>query len=287
MLEIFNKELKSYFHSSTAYIFLFVFLLISGIFFTLSNLIPGSGSYPNLLYAMIFIFLFLVPVLTMKILASEAHEKTDQLLLTSPLKIWEIVLGKFLASTAIFLIAVIITSIYPIILKSFGSIPLGETIGAYIGFILIGICFISIGIFISALTDNQVTAAMGTFGALFIIWILDWIGSGLPTTVISGVIFAEVLVALIALFVYYNTKNLFISIFTGIIGSIIVLIIYLRNKNLYDGFIVKFFDWFSLIKRYDPFNMGMLSLSSVIYYISFCVFFVFLTINIIDRRRWN
>ena len=287
MLEILNKELKSYFHSSASYIFLFVFLLISGIFFTLSNLIPGSGLYPNLLYAMIFVFLFLVPILTMKTIASESHEKTDQLLLTTPLRIWEIVLGKFLAAAAVFLLAVVITFIYPIILKNFGAIPLGETIGAYIGFILIGLCFISIGIFVSALTENQVTAAVGTFGALFIIWILDWIGSGLPTTITSGVIFAGVLVVLISLFLYYNTQNVVVSISTGILGSLVVLIIYLKNKNLYDGFIAKFVSWFSLMKRYEPFNMGMLSASSIAYYTSFSVFFILLTINIIDRRRWN
>lgn len=287
MLELLNKEVKSYFHSSASYIFLFVFLLISGIFFTLSNLIPGNGDYPNILYAMIFVFLFLVPILTMKTIATETHEKTDQLLLTAPLRIWEIVLGKFLAAAAIFLLAVVITFIYPIILKSFGAIPLGETIGAYIGFILLGLCFISIGIFVSALTENQVTAAVGTFGALFIVWMLDWIGSGLPTSAISGVIFAEALVVLIGLFLYYNTQNVFVSVTTGIIGSLIVLIIYLRNKNLYEGFIAKFVGWFSLMKRYEPFNMGMLSASSIAYYISFSVFFIILTINIIDRKRWN
>lgn len=287
MLEILNKELKSYFHSSNSYIFLFVFLLISGIFFTLSNLIPGSGYFPNILYSMIFVFLFLVPILTMKIIAGETHEKTDQLLLTSPLKIWEIVIGKFLASSAVFFIAILITFIYPLMLKKFGSIPVGETIGAYIGFILIGLCFISIGVFISALTENQVTAAIITFGVLFIIFILDWIGSGLPTTVISGVIFSEILVAIIALFLYYNAQNLIISASTFIIGSLIVLIIYLKNKNLYDGFIVKFVDWFSLIKRYEPFNMGMLSANSITYYISFCAFFIFLTISVMDRRRWS
>ncbi len=287
MLEILNKELKSYFHSSASYIFLFVFLLISGLFFTLSNLMSGNGYYTNIVYSMIFIFLFLVPILTMGIIASETHEKTDQLLLTSPLKIWEIVVGKFLASTIVFFIAVIITFIYPIILKKLGSFPVGETIGAYIGFILLGLCFISIGIFISALTENQVTAAVGTFGTLFIIWILDWIGSGLPTSVISGVVFTEILVAIIALFLYYNAQNIIISVSAGIIGSLIVLAVYLKNKNLYDGFMVKFVDWFSLIKRYEPFNMGMLSASSIAYYISFCVFFILLTINVIDKRRWS
>jgi len=287
MLEILNKELKSYFHSSASYIFLFVFLLISGIFFTLSNLIAASGDYPSILYTMIFVFLFLVPILTMKTIAGEAHEKTDQLLLTAPVRTWEIVLGKFLAAASIFLLAVVITFIYPIILIKFGSIPLGETTGAYIGFILIGLCFITIGIFVSALTENQVTAAIGTFGALFIVSMLDWVGSGLPTSIISGVIFAEVLVILISLFLYYNIENIIISVTTTFIGSLIVLIIYLKNKNLFEGFLAKFVDWFSLMKRYEPFNMGMLSASSIAYYISFSIFFIILTINIINRRRWN
>ncbi|MFD3156599.1 ABC transporter permease [Haloimpatiens sp. FM7330] len=287
MLTIFNKEFKSYFHSYIGYIFLIVFLLISGLLFTLSNLLPGNGFYNDLIYSMNYIFLFLAPLLTMKLISNETHERTDQLLFTSPVKLWEIVLGKFLAASAIFLIAVIITFAYPLILSHFGTIPAGEIIGAYIGFILMGMCFISIGLFVSSLTDNQVTAAFGTFGALFFIWLIDWLTSALPTSVISGIIFCVLLVLFICLIIYNNTNNIYLSICFGVLSSVIILAIYFVNKSIYDSLIVNFFGWFSLLKRYEPFNIGMLNLSSIVYYITFCITFIFLTIKTIDKRRWN
>ena len=287
MLTIFSKELKSYFHSAVGYIFMTVFLLISGLFFALYNLVQGSGYYNDVIFNMTFIFLFLVPILTMKMLSNESREKTDQLLLTSPLKVWEIVMGKFLAAVALFVITVCITFIYPIILSKFGQIALGEAIGGYIGFILMGACFISVGLFISSLTDNLVTAGVGTFGALFLIWIIDSVKSGFPTSINSGVIFAGVLVILICFFIYNSMKNIYLSFGIGIIGIISVIAVYLINKSLYEGLIVKFSGWFSILQRFEPFNIGMLSVSSIVYYITFTSALLYLTICTLDKRRWN
>ncbi|WP_102401862.1 ABC transporter permease [Haloimpatiens massiliensis] len=287
MINIFNKEVKSYFRSSAGYIFLVVFLLLAGALFSLTNLMPGNGFYTDTLFSFVFIFLFLTPILTMRTICSETKEKTDQLLLTSPLKIWHIVLGKFFAASSIFILAVVVTFLFPIILSKFGKIPTGEIIGAYIGFILIGMSFISIGIFISSLTDNQVVAAIGTFGALFIIWIAEWISSALPTSVNSGLIFATILVFIISFLVYRNIKNKYVALGISIFGILTMVFIYFKDKTLYEGLLVKCFQWFSLIKRYESFNMGVLSLNSIVYYITFCATFLFLTIQIISRRRWN
>ena len=282
MLTIFNKELRSYFHSAVGYIFMVVFLLISGLFFTLYNLVPGSGYYNDVIFNMTFVFLFLVPILTMKMISNETREKTDQLLLTSPLRIWEIVIGKFLAAVALFVITVAITFIYPIILGKFGEIAVGETIGGYLGFILMGACFIAVGLFISSLTDNLVTAGVGTFGALFFIWIIDWVKSGLPTSIISGI-----LVLIICLLIFSSMKNIYLSMGIGIIGAISVIAVYLINKSLFEGFIVKFFGWFSLLQRFEPFNIGMLSVSSMVYYVTFSSALLYLTVCMLDKRRWN
>ena len=287
MLTIFNKELKSYFHSAVGYIFMVVFLLISGLFFTLYNLVSGSGYYNDVIFNMTFVFLFLVPILTMKMISNETREKTDQLLLTSPLKIWEIVIGKFFAAMALFVITVTITFIYPIILSKFGKIAVGEAIGGYIGLILMGACFIAIGLFISSLTDNLVTAGVGTFGALFFIWIIDSVKNGLPTSITSGIIFSGILVVLISLLIFNSMKNIYISVGTGTIGAIAVITVYLLNKSLFEGFIIKFLGWFSLLQRFEPFNIGMLSVSSIVYYITFASALLYLTICMLDKRRWN
>src|SRR5690606_25355348 len=139
--------------------------------------------------------LIVVPILTMRLLSEESRQKTDQLLLTSPLSVTGMVLGKYFAAVGVFLITLLITCIYPIILSFFGTIAVWEIVGGYVGFFLLGSAFIAVGLFVSSMTDNQVIAAVVTFSALLFLWILDWIIEGLPTDRVSGIVFACLLVA--------------------------------------------------------------------------------------------
>lgn len=287
MKAIFNKEFKSFFNYPIGYIFMGVFLLISGLFFTMYNLLPNSSYYINVLDSITFVFLFLVPILTMRSIADETKDRTDQLLLTSPLKVWEIVLGKYFASVLFFFVTLLITGIYPIILAFYSDVAMAPIITAYIGFGLMGAAFISVGVFISSLTDNQVIAAVGTFGALLIIWIIDGVTQVMPTSRASGIILAVILVCALTLIIYYSTKNIYISGFTNIVGIATVIIINIVNVNLFEGFTSRFFQWFSLLNRYEPFVMGLLNVSSIVYYITFSTAFVFLTIRVIDKKRWS
>jgi ABC-2 type transport system permease protein len=264
-----------------------VFLLITGIFFALYNLLQQTGDFNSVLENITFIFLILVPIITMRLLAEEASQKTDQLLLTSPLSVTEIVLGKYLAAVAVFLLALLITVLFPLILSMYGSVAGWEIFGSYIGFALLGASFIALGLFISSLTDNQIVAAFGTLGALIIIWILDWLQQGLPTTLTAGVVFAVILVAAGAAIVYAATGNTYVAIWTAAIGIIAVVTVFLINRTLYEGFTVKFFGWFSLVKRYQDLAYGMLNISTIVYYITFCAAFVFLAIRMVDRKRWS
>jgi ABC-2 type transport system permease protein len=287
MLPVLIKEFKAYFYTATGYVFMGVFLLICGIFFANYNLIPASPLYSNVLSSMTFIFLILVPVITMRLLAEEKHNKTDQLLLTSPLSIGEIVVGKYLASVALLLLTLIITTLFPFMLSFYGIIPAGEIAAVYIGFALLGAAFISVGVFVSSLTENQVVSAVASFGLLLFIWILDWIQQGLPVSSNAGLVFAGILIVSIALIVYLSTKDFIISSFVFLIGAIGVLIFFLKDAALFEGFIPKFFRWFSLLSRFNNFGMGIVDLSSVVYYITFSIAFIFLTIRIIEKRRWS
>ena len=138
MLAIINKELRSYFASATGYIFMSFFLLISGIFFSITNLLGQNPLYNNVLSSITFIFLFVVPMLTMRLISEETRQKTDQLLLTSPLKVSDIVLGKYFAALLLFLLTLLITVLYPIIFKFYGNVAVGEVLGGYIGFFYLG-----------------------------------------------------------------------------------------------------------------------------------------------------
>lgn len=287
MAAIFNKEFKSYFTSAVGYIFMAVFLLISGLFFALINLLPANSYYNSVLQNTMFVFLILVPVLTMRTLAEESHQKTDQLLLTAPIKISDIVLGKYFAAVSIFLLTLLVTCLYPLIMSMFGSISTWEIIGNYIGFALMGAAFIAVGVFVSSLTDKQITAAVGTVGALLFIWLLEWLQQGLPTTMTAGIVFAGMLVLGVCVAVYYTAKNIYASAIVGIAGGVAMAVVYFAKKTLYEGFTTKFFGWLSLVNRYDNFAMGMLDVSSIVYYITFSAAFIFLTIRMVEKRRWS
>lgn len=287
MLSILGKELRSYFYSATGYVFMGIFLLICGIFFANYNLLAASTAYSNVLSSIVFLFLILVPILTMKLLAEERNQKTDQLLLTSPLSVGEIVIGKYLASVVLFFITLAVTFLYPLILSQFGTLPTGEIVTAYIGFALMGSSFIAVGLFVSSLTENQVIAAVSSFGILLLIWILDWIQKGLPTGRNSGIVFAAILVLALASLIYMATRNIIVTAAEIIIGAAVMLIILLKNSTLYEGFLTKFFEWFSLIKRFDNFSIGILDVSSIIFYLTFSIAFVYLTILMMEKRRWS
>ncbi|MBC8060283.1 MAG: ABC transporter permease [Clostridiaceae bacterium] len=287
MLAVYLKELRAYFTSAIGYIFMATFLLITGIFFAMYNLVTANPSYINTLQSLIVVFLFIIPILTMKIISEETKTKTDQLLFTSPLKVTEIILGKYFAALSIFTISLLITVLYPMILSMFGTVSASEIFSGYIGMFLLGATLISIGLFVSSLTENQVTSAVISFATLLFIFLMDGIQQALPATRTSSIIFVLIMLAIFAAFVYFSTKNMYAAIVTVIAGLIVIITTYLVKKEAFDGLLQNVFGWFSLIKRYNLFSQGILSLNSAVYYLSFIVAFVFLTIRMIDKRRWN
>ena len=181
MLAIYKRELKSYFHSFIGLLFIGVMLFFVGLYYTAYNL---SG-YPYFSYAIsgvIFVFLLAIPILSMRILAEERKNKTDQLILTAPVTVGQIVMGKFLALLTIFAIPTLIICAYPLILCQFGSVPLGEAYLAILAFFLYGMASIAIGLFASSLTESQVIAAVLGFGFLFLGYMMSAICSLISTT---------------------------------------------------------------------------------------------------------
>lgn len=175
MRAIWKREFQAYFQSVIGWLFLAVTLAFYFLYFYVYNL---SYGYPYISYslnAIAFIFLVTVPILTMRILAEERHARTDQLILTAPVSVGKIVLAKFLAPAAVFSIAVAVIALSPLLLGRFGSIPYAESYVAILGFWLYGLTCIAIGIFVSSLTESQVIAAVLTFIALFLGYMMDGI----------------------------------------------------------------------------------------------------------------
>jgi ABC-2 type transport system permease protein len=287
MIAILKREIKSYFLTSIGYIYMGFFLLAAGIFFFFSNLFIRSSGFTGFLGSILFIYLFAIPLLTMRLFSEERRQKTDQLLLTSPVTVGEIVLGKFLAAFSVYLMTLVVTLMYVAVIAVFGSLAVWETLGSYIGFIFLGASYIAVGVFISAGTENQLTAALVTFFSLMMIWLIDPLSQSVPADLVSGVISAAALALALCVFIYINTKNLYIVTGAALAGVVVITALYFINQDIYLGFIRKFLAWFSLNKGYENFSMGMLKLDSLVYYISFSGLFLFLTVRLIEKRRWN
>jgi ABC-2 type transport system permease protein len=287
MFAILKREFKTYFLTPTGYIYMSLFLLVSGIFFSYGNLLNKSAYFSYFLSNIVFIFLLVVPVLTMRLFTDEKRLRTEQLLLTSPVRISDIVLGKYLAAVGIFLFTVLITVIYAVIISFHGELDTWESVGAYIGFILIGMSFIAVGIFVSSTTENQVVAAIVTFCALLVMWIIDLIQQGMPSDAIAGAVFAGLVLAGILFWLFLSIRHLIITVAIGIAGVAAIVLLYIFQTYIFYGLIGKVLEWFSLIKRYENFSMGVVKLSDIIYYLSFSSFFLFLTVRLIDKKRWS
>jgi ABC-2 type transport system permease protein len=233
MLAIFKREVKAYFYSPIAYVLIGLFILISSVFFFMISLFSQSAEVNNVLSNMGFLLIFIVPILTMKVLAEDRKNGTEVLLLTSPSSLTGVVVGKYLATLLVYLVMIAVTLVYPIILFIFGKPAIPPMLGGYLGIILLGATLIAIGVFISSLTENQVIAAVISFVTMLILAFLQPISSSLG------------------------------------------------------GNIAKALNWLSIFFRYDDFNKGILDLSSVIYYLSFIAVFLFLTVRVIEKRRWS
>jgi ABC-2 type transport system permease protein len=233
MFSIFKKEFRSYFNSPTAYVLIGLFILLSSMVFYINlGQATAEFNYLNLTYMSLFLIL-IIPVLTMKILADERKSGTEVLLITSPTSLTSIVVGKYLAAFSVFLIMTVITFIYPIILSAFGEPDIAQTIGGYVGFILLGAAFIAFGVFASSLTESQIIAAIVSIVGLLIMWLLQGIAPQL------GGVWSKIL------------------------------------------------SWFSLFSRTEDLYAGILSLKSVVYYLSFSGIFLFLAVRVIEKRRWS
>lgn len=189
MKAIYKRELSGYFKSMTGYVFMFFVFMIVGIYFFAYNLNIGYPSMDVTFNSITFIFLIVIPILTMRVLSEERKQKTDQLLLTAPVSIEKIVFGKFLALVTVFLIPMLVICFYPLVMRSFGEISFAQNYTAVLGFFLLGCANIAVGLFVSSLTENQIIAAVLTFCVLFLSFIMSGLESFLPSSMSDGVVY--------------------------------------------------------------------------------------------------
>ena len=184
MKAIFNREFNSYFTSMLGYVFLTIFLLLTGVMFYVVNIRFMTARMTNFFSIVNNWALFLLPLLTMRLFSEDRKQKTDQLLLTAPISTKEIVFGKYLAAFGIFMVGVLITLIYPVILAFTGNLPFAETISCYVGFILLCSEILAIGAFMSSITESQIVAAVATYGVLIFTLLLGSVAANVSNEII-------------------------------------------------------------------------------------------------------
>jgi ABC-2 type transport system permease protein len=287
MLAIYKKELRSYFTSIIGYVFIAIFLVLVGFLFYLQNLYTGYAQFERTLSGISSIFVMLVPLLTMRLMAEENRQKTDQLLYTSPVSAGAIVMGKFLAVFTVFLSAMAVTCFYPLILMPHGEVPLVSAYAGILGFAFIGGAYLAIGLFISSLTESQVVAAVISFIVFFFTISMEALADYIPADNRTTFIVISIILFVVCVILYLMMHNLTVAVGTGIIVEAVLAAVYLMKPVFYDGLISKIFGWLSVLSRYSSFYLGILDLADIIYYISIIVLFTFLTTQVIKKKRWS
>ncbi len=285
MTSIYRKELRSYFTTMTGVIVAAFLLFICGIYTVVYNF---GGGYPNFEYALraiYFVFLILVPILTMRSFAEERSSRTDQLLYSLPMSLRSIVIGKYLAMVTVIALPVLLMAFIPPILSIYGSVNFASAYATLFAFFLMGCALIAIGMFFSSLTESQIISAVITFGALLICDLADGISSLIPTTPIASFICLTTFLIILAFVLYNATKNGTVAGIAFIVLEAALLILYLVNSSVFEGLVPDIISRFAVFDSLSSFSGGRFDVTVIVYYLSIAVAFVFFTEKSMEHRR--
>ncbi len=287
MIAVFKHELRSAFNTLTIYLFCAALLCFVGVGAMIYNI---QASVANFEYVLSFVSIGLVviiPVLTMRSFAEERKQKTDQLLYSLPLKTWQIVVGKYLSLVVMFLLPVAIICIYPYIFSKYGDVYLPGAYGALFAFFVMGAALIAVGIFISSLTDNQGFAA----GISIVLFLFNYYSVSLAEQVSSTSYGSAVAICIIAVLIGFIvkalTKNNIISL--GVGGGLVIatLAAYFIAPDKFEGLLPSIMEKLSLFERFNTFVNGVFDLTALVFYASVIVLGLFLTVQSLEKRRYN
>ncbi|MCR4717320.1 MAG: ABC transporter permease [Lachnospiraceae bacterium] len=288
MLAIFKREMQGYFTSMIAYLFMAGFVVVVGIYFMYYCVINGYADFAGAVLPSTCIwFSLLIPIITMRLWAEERKQKTDQLLLTAPISVTRIVLGKYLAVVTLFAITLLVLFLFPVILSFYADVAWPSVFTGFLGYLLLGCSLISIGFFISTLTENQIVSAVVSAVLVLMFFFLNNLADSFPGRARYSIMMLGVVVIGIMILFYTSTHKYLPSAIAGVLGIGAIACGYFINPSMYEDGAAKFVNWFSVLDRFYSFSDGLLNVSSIVYYLSFVGVFLFLTIRSIEKKRWN
>ena len=287
MTAVLKHELRGYFRSLTAYVFGAGLLLAVGLGAMLYNIEAAVSNFEYALSYFSIIFAVIVPILTMRVIAEERKQKTDQLLYSLPITTTQVIVGKYLALLAIYMIPLCIVAVYPLIFSQFGDVYLLTSYGSMLAFFLVGAALIALGVFISSLTDNQGFAAGIGIAVILLNYFSVSLSEYVSTTAFGSVIALCVIILALGAVIKHLTRNenlaygvCFVLIAATVIASFV-------NGGVFEGLLPSIMTKLSLFDRFTGFVNGVFDMTSIVYYTSVIVFFLFLSIQSLEKRRYN
>ena len=288
MLAIYKRELKSYFHSMTGRVFIALLVMFTGIYFMAYNLNAGYPYFSYTLSGSLIVFLVGIPLLTMRSFSEARKTKTDQLLLTAPVSLTKVVLGKYFAMVTVLAVPNVIFCLFPLLIKLQGTAYLLVDYSSIAVFFLLGCVYLAIGMFMSSLTESQIIAFISTFGILLLLYLWDGILSFLPGSALSGMIGILLILTLIVVYIYHMTKNWMLAAGIEAVGIAAALIVYFVKSSLYENLLTKLLGRLALADVFmNISSSNIVDVSGLLLYVSILIIFVFLTIQTIQKRRWS
>ncbi len=234
MSAIYKRDLRAYFTSPVGYVFIAAFVFVMNLIFYIMNMLTGQNQLTAVFSIMFYALIVLAPILTMRTFSEEYKQKTDQLLLTAPVKPAGIVLGKFLAAYTVYVISLALLLIQVVIIAAVSTPNMAIIVGNYIALLAVGAVFISIGCFVSSLTENQLVANIATLGINVFLFLMDYAYSLINLTWIKHILY-----------------------------------------------------WISIYRRYNTFYVGVFSVADFFFYLCAVAVFLFLTVRVLEKKRWS
>ena len=286
MKAVFKHEVSLYYHGLMAYVFAAFLLEFIGIGAMLYNINSAMANFEYALGTFSIAFVGLVPVLTMRVMAEEKKQKTDQLLSLLPITSTDIVLGKYFAMALVFVLPMLVACVYPFIFSFYGDVYLPTSYGALFAFICLGLALIAIGMFISSLTESQGMAA----GIGVVVMLLLYYSATLANYISSqvfNVVVLVVLAALLGLLVRKLTNSDVAGLGVFLAGAAALAVTWFVKPEALTGLLPDMMQKLSPFERLYTFVNGVFDVTGIVYYASIAVFFLFLCVQVWEKKRYN
>ena len=287
MTAVLKHELKNYFHSLTAYVFGAGLLLAVGLGALRYNLRAAVSNFEFALSYFSIVLAVIVPILTMRVIAEERKQRTDQLLYALPITTTQVIVGKYLALLTVYLIPLCVIAVYPLIFSQFGDVYLLTSYGSILAFFLMGAALIALGVFISSLTDNQGFAAGIGIAVILLNYYSVSLSEYVSSTVFGSVVALCVLVLALGAVIKYLTKNENLAYAVCFVLIAAIAIVAFMDNTKFEGLLPAVMTKLSLFDRFTGFVNGVFDMTSVVYYASVAVFFLLLSVQSLEKRRYN